>query len=86
MSRQLVEAMTGSSLMLPEHRLYPWDTVVCCGSRLARTPVSRTLRINLVHAQRHADPGEYKDHSAQVHPYREAQERLSLRLFSAHPQ
>ena len=51
MSRRLVEAMAGSSLKVPERRLYPWDTVVRCGSRLARTPVSRTLWINLVHAE-----------------------------------
>ena len=30
--------MAGSPLMVPERRLYPWDTVVRCGSKLARTP------------------------------------------------
>ena len=39
--------MTESSPMVPKHRLYPWDTVVRCGSKLARTPVPRTLWINL---------------------------------------
>ena len=34
---------------------------------------------------RHADPREYKDHSAQVCPCREAQERLSLSLFFCTP-
>ena len=43
----------GSSLMVAERRLNPWDTVVCCGNKLARTPVSRTLWINLVHAAAH---------------------------------
>ena len=42
--------MAGSSLMVAERRLYPWETVVRCGSKLARTPMSRTLWINLVHA------------------------------------
>ena len=36
--------------MVPERRLYPWDTVVLCGSKLARTPVSRTVWTNLVYA------------------------------------
>ena len=36
--------------MVPERRLYPWATVVRCGSKLARTPVYLTLLINLVHA------------------------------------
>ena len=48
--RQFVEAMKGCSVMVPEYRLYPWDTVECSGSKLARTPVSKTLWINLVDA------------------------------------
>jgi len=30
--------MAGSSLLVPERKLYPWDTVVRCASKLARTP------------------------------------------------
>ena len=29
---RLVEVTTGSPLMVPERRLYPWGTVVRCGS------------------------------------------------------
>ena len=71
--------------MVPVRKLYSWDTAVRCASKLATTPVSQTLWINLVHAER-ADPREHNDHSAQERPCREAQGRLSLRLFSAHPQ
>ena len=64
----------GYSLMVPDSRLLSWDTVVRCGSKLGRTPVSRTLWINLVHAV------------ARQSKRREVQGRLSLSPFSAHPQ
>ena len=32
--------MAGSSLMVPERRLYPWDTVVRCGSKDTGVPNS----------------------------------------------